>query len=348
MNESVLVLVSGGVDSSIATHILREQGFRVQGLFLRMTGLAQEEQALERTLHICDSFGVRVRVEDVRDRFRKDIIRYFEKSYLSGLTPNCCCVCNWRIKIQTGLEVLKQLGMDFLATGHYARIQRKGKQSLLLAGRDPKKDQSYFLHQLRPKALERMILPLGDISKEEVKKMAERLGLLGLLDVESQDICFFKGDYRAYFQGASQAFLRPGPIVTTEGRRVGTHHGICSYTVGQRRGLGISDATPFYVMEIRADENVIVVGKKEELFKKDVLVEDVNWIVEPEACSSLRFNVKIRSRHRAVPAILTFPRKKDKTRVKVRFDAAQRAVTPGQFAVFYAGQVVAGGGRICA
>ncbi len=346
MKESVLLLVSGGIDSSVTAYILLKQGFDVQGLFLRMTGLPQEEKALERTLRILDHLGIRLYVEDVRDKFKRSVIDYFEKSYLSGLTPNCCCICNLTVKVQTGLGFLERLGMDILATGHYARI-RKEERPLLLSGRDPKKDQSYFLHQLGTRALERMILPLGGMFKEDVKKLAENVGLSRLVESESQDICFFKGDYRTYLKKRSKVFSQPGPIVTIDGQLVGTHQGVCGYTVGQRRGLGISDAAPFYVVEIKARENVIVVGKKKDLLKKEAFVEDINWIVEPEAYPSLRFYVKIRSRHKAAPATLTFLGR-DKTRVKVQFDEAQRAITPGQFAVFYAGQVVVGGGRICA
>ncbi len=346
MPRSVLVLVSGGVDSCVASYLLKEKGLDVAGLFLRMTGTSEEEASLNRAARILDLLRVDLHVKDVREQFKKEIIDYFEKSYLAGLTPNCCCICNWKIKVVTALEFAQSHGHDLIATGHYARIQT-GKGPLLLTGRDSKKDQSYFLHQIKSWALERMILPLGDMRKDDVKKIAKDLGFYRFIQGESQDICFFKGDYRAFFRMGNTSYCRPGPIVTKDGRILGTHRGICNYTVGQRRGLGIPDSTPFYVIEIKASENSIVVGKQEDLFQREVVVQDVNWLLEPLRDGSMDFDVKIRSRHKAAPARVKILGN-DIKQVKVVFSKPQRAVTPGQFAVFYKGQAVAGGGQICA
>ncbi len=345
MSRSVLMLVSGGVDSCVGMHLLKEKGFRVEALFLKMTGLLEEQRALESAKKLAQRLGVRLHLLDVSNDFRREVIGYFEQSYLAGKTPNCCCICNYQIKMRYGFKVAERLGLESVATGHYARILR-AKVPLLLRARDESKDQSYFLHRIPRQMLERLIFPLGELTKKEVRRLAGDLGLLSDIHPESQDICFFKGDYRNFLKKAHPSFLIPGAILTVDGKRIGTHKGISNYTVGQRRGLGIPDETPFYVVEIRAKENVIVVGKEEDLFKREMMVEDINWIVEPSRLYSLRCHVKIRSRHRAAPALIELLDKSGE-RVKVSFDEKQRAITPGQFAVFYKGRAVIGGGRIC-
>ncbi len=345
MKKSVLVLASGGVDSTVAAHLLKEQGFQVHGLFLKMTRLPEEKAAMESALRMFRRLGIELHVEDVSERFYSEVVGYFQRTYMSGKTPNACCICNWEIKLKTASEVADRLGLSFIATGHYAKVIH-GKRPLLIMGRDPAKDQSYFLHRVKTRALRRLILPLGDTFKSEVRKKAQELGLSGLIHEESQDICFFKGDYRDFLKKRVPELQRKGNIVDTRGRILGTHKGVASYTVGQRRGLGIPDSTPYYVVEIRAAENVVVVGKEKDLYKGEVEVRDINWIVEPERLASLRCKVKIRSRH--VPARAELELLDDTAgRVKVRFDSPQKAVTPGQFAVFYKGRAVLGGGIIC-
>ena len=345
MKPSVLILASGGVDSSIAAYLLKKRGHPVTGLFLRMTRTPQEDSALSNARRFFDWLGQRLVVRDVSDRFSGKILNYFEKSYLSGQTPNCCCICNWQIKIRTGLEVAEDLGIPFLATGHYARILR-ARHTYLLRARHKKKDQSYFLHRIRSYALDRLLFPLGDMEKEEVRKMAKDLGLSGLFHNESQDICFFKGDYREFLKGRSGQYCMPGKIVTTDGKVLGSHKGIWAYTVGQRRGLGLPDKTPYYVVEIRADKNEVVVGKKVQLFKKEMMVKDINWLVAPKMPGTAPCKVKIRSRHEPAEALVQV-NTHDLEMARVVFKQPQRAVTPGQFAVFYKGKVVLGGGRIC-
>ncbi len=339
------MLVSGGVDSCVGMHILKEKGFRLEALFLKMTGLLEEERALDSARRLAQRLGVRLHVLDVSKDFRQEIIGYFEKSYLTGRTPNCCCICNYQIKMRYGFKMAERLGLETVATGHYARILR-AKVPLLLRGLDESKDQSYFLHRIPRQMLERLIFPLGEHTKKEVKSLAGDLGFLPDIHPESQDICFFKGDYRNFLKKAHPSFLTPGAILTVDGKRIGTHKGISNYTVGQRRGLGIPDETPFYVVETRAKENVIVVGKEEDLFKREMTVEDINWIVEPLQLGSPRCKVKIRSRHKAAPALIELLDNRGE-KVKVSFYEKQRAITPGQFAVFYKGKAVMGGGRIC-
>ncbi|NPA95321.1 MAG: tRNA 2-thiouridine(34) synthase MnmA [Thermodesulfobacteria bacterium] len=345
MKQSALVLASGGVDSTVTAHLLKSQGLEVQGLFLKMTLIPQEEAALEAARALFHRLGLELIVKDVSERFRQEIVDYFLRSYMSGQTPNCCCICNWEIKMKTALEVADSLGIPFVATGHYARVLHC-KRPLLLRGQDMGKDQSYFLHRIEADALKRLILPLGGMTKSQVKGVAKGLGLSAFIHEESQDICFFKGDYRNFLKQRLPELQREGKIVSLQGKVLGTHGGVGSFTVGQRRGLGIPDATPYYVVEIRADENVVVVGKERDLLRRTFEVQDINWIVEPRILSSMACRVKIRSRHVAAPATLE-PLDRAYSRVKVSFETPQKAVTPGQFAVFYKGKAVLGGGRIC-
>ncbi len=345
MASSVLVLVSGGVDSLTSACLLRETGCRVEALFLKMTGLQEEEKALESVHDLLDRIGVRLHVEDVAENFKRRVIRYFEDSYRAGLTPSCCCVCNWHIKVRRGLEAADRLGIERIATGHYARVV-VAKRPLLLSGIDETKDQSYFLHRIPSRVFGRMVFPIGNLTKRKVEVMATDLGILSGVRPESQDICFFRGDYRDFLKKRHPEFSRKGKIITVDGAQIGTHNGVCNYTVGQRRGLGVPDVTPFYVVDIRARENVVVVGKEQDLLKSEMVVEDMNWIIEPSVSTSFVCRVKIRSRHRAASATV-HPVGLGLKRVKVLFRHPQKAITPGQFAVFYKGEVVLGGGRIC-
>lgn len=341
---NVLVAMSGGVDSAVAVIRSLERGLHTEGLYLKLT---DEAPGLGAAMRIAQKLGIKLHVIDAVNKFNAGVIEYFRASYLAGLTPNPCIICNPRIKIAIGLELADQLGCGILATGHYARVYDAGDgETALLKGTDPAKDQSYFLHQIPRDALNRLWFPDGPLTKTEVKRIACSAGLLDIIHKESQEICFFRGDYRAFFRPDRRSPCIDGEIATKEGRVIGRHSGLYAYTIGQRHGLGLCGAAPYYVTAIDPDKNRLIVGKNEDLYAKGCLVDHVNWLTrDPGMAIGSPVTVKIRYRHQGVRAGLELAEGKG---LKVTFESPQRAVTPGQFAVFYQTDMVLGGGRICA
>ncbi len=340
---SCLVCISGGVDSSVSAYLLKNMGLSVKALFLRLTGTKGEESALIASKKICSFLDIDLIIKDKRNEFKEKIISYFERSYFSGKTPNCCVLCNPYIKIRTAFKVADSLDMNFIATGHYVRLIN-GKFPVLLRAKDRRKDQSYFLHRIKREHIKRLIFPLGNYLKDEIKRISKKIGIERFIQEESQDICFFKGDYREFLKKRLSPKMSPGPIVTRSGKILGEHKGLYNYTIGQRRGLGIPDKTPYYVLSIDIKKNQLIVGKKEELLAKDLLVKDINWLIEPSVLKNNIFQVKIRSRHKdALSKLEILPGNK----ARVTFFEPQMAVTPGQFAVFYKKNCLVGGGEIC-
>ncbi len=340
---SCLVCISGGVDSSVSAYLMKKKGLLVRALFLRLTGTKGEEAALVASREICSFLGIDLLIEDKRKEFKEKIVSYFEKAYFSGKTPNCCVFCNPGIKVGTALKMADSLGMDFVATGHYARLSR-GRLPVLLRARDKGKDQSYFLHRIKRGCLERLVFPLGSLSKDKARKISREIGIEKFIQEESQDICFFKGDYREFLKKGHGKRMPSGPIVTRSGRVLGEHKGLCNYTVGQRRGLGIPGKSPYYVLSVDVMSNQLVVGRKEELLAKRLQVKDVNWLMEPGMLKSNVFQVKIRSRHAGALSRVEIL---SGNRATVTFFEPQAAITPGQFAVFYKNDCLVGGGEIC-
>ncbi len=341
---SVGVAMSGGVDSSVTARLLKKMGHEVHGFFM---ALAQPdlEQQIDRVKKVAKHLQIPLTVIDLADAFKNAVLDYFTQSYFQGKTPNPCIICNPRIKFGRLLEAILAAGCERMATGHYARIvQNKNGSAHLLKGRDPQKDQSYFLHRLTQQQLGRILMPLGEHTKKNVYKMAAELGISGVHGAESQDVCFLKGqDLNSFMTRFSPAVKGKGAIVTLEGKEIGLHKGIHSYTVGQRKGLGIPDATPYYVVALDPVKNEVLVGKKEDLWKKLLQVKEVNWIAGKEPELPRDFLTKIRYRHDGASARVGLPEKGIYT---VRFDEPQLAVTPGQFGVFYEGDEVMGGGEI--
>ncbi len=339
--------VSGGVDSAVAALLLRQQGYQVHGLFIKMTGSSREMAALNSAENLSKSLEMPLHSVDTKDTFQKEVIEYFFRTYESGLTPNPCVICNPSVKLKAAINTANRLGINRIATGHYARVRCTGRgKHFLLKALDEKKDQSYFLHRVGPKVLERLLLPLGGLTRQAVEKMAKERGLEGMVQKESQDICFLAGDYKLHLERYTENRDRPGPISTTDGRLVGRHLGLSRYTIGQRRGLGIPDKTPYYVVRIDPSSNTLIIGKKEELFQAECQVCDLHWFVDASKIISSTVSVKLRSRHKPVRARIK-PVSNADGRVIVYFREPQRAITPGQFAVFYRKSLVLGGGVIC-
>lgn len=343
---SALVALSGGVDSSVAAATLLEASWHIEGLFLKfgpevMTGASRRAAAA-----VADHLGVPLHVLDLEKVFAAEVRDYFLRTYAQGLTPNPCVVCNREIKFHFGIREANRLGLAHFATGHYARTEpsRLDNYPALRRGLDARKDQSYFLNQIPSHCLSRFIFPLGHTTKPEVRKQARRLGLSGLIQAESQEICFLRGDYRSFLRAESPDLGRPGEIVTLDGKIVGHHQGLHAYTIGQRRGLGLQDLTPYYVLALDTKKNRLVIGKKKDLKKENCLVADVNWLVARETALASACTVQIRYRHQGAQAHLT---RNGHEEIRVHFATPQRAITPGQFAVFYRGDRVLGGGVIC-
>lgn len=345
-HKKVAVAMSGGVDSSVTAALLKKQGYQVQGVFMTLAQPDIDAQVV-RVRAMADRLGVELTVIDLHKEFSELVLKYFRDSYFRGLTPNPCVVCNRHVKFGLFMDRALSGGAEFLATGHYVRLQR-GADGLhhLLKGNDPSKDQSYFLCQLQQAQLARIRFPLGEYRKDEVYEMAEELGLEFTRSEESQDVCFLKdqdvGDFLGESTAVSDDFV--GTVVTVDGRKVGQHGGIHRFTVGQRRGLGIPDATPWYVVALEPEGNRVVVGKQEDLFRSRLHVAELNWLGGHAPELPVELEVRIRYRHQPVPAQI-IPGLQGG--VDVLFAEPQRAISPGQFAAFYRGEELLGGGPIC-
>ena len=325
----VVVAMSGGVDSSVAAAILREQGCDVHGVTLRMH--AGSDSAAEEARRVADQLGIAHEVRDCTEVFEREIIEYFVAEYLEGRTPNPCVRCNPLIKFGSLFALAEEIGADLVATGHYARVERRNGRMTLRRAQWLPKDQSYALAGLSQEQLSRAVFPLGSTRKEETRERARALGLASAEGAESQEICFIPcNDYRVFI-AARVGPPTPGAILSTKGEVLGQHSGLLNYTVGQRRGLGISDPRPHYVVALDPRRNAVIVGHDEDTLRDTLETGPVNWVglapqTEPFACMA-----QIRYLHRAAPATATPAGE----RLHVRFRATQRAVTPGQFAVLY-------------
>lgn len=354
----VIVGMSGGVDSSVAAYILKERGFEVEGvsfLLWEARNMSNVDaccslEATNSASKTADILGISHSSADVREAFIEKVIEPFIEAYKIGLTPNPCILCNRHIKIPFLLEEAKKRGAEYIATGHYARVERRataGRQNervSLKKGVDPKKDQSYVLYVLRPDELERLVLPLGELKKTDVREIARSLRLPAADRPESQEICFI-GDknYSRFIENLSPSACRPGPIMDKTGRQLGTHRGICRYTMGQRKGLRLASLKPYYVTDIDAANNIVRVGSQEDAMREEITVTDLNWLVPPSGCS-FKARVKVRSMMEdRLAEVNVFD-----TQAKVFFDEPQWAPSPGQSAVFYVGDIVIGGGVIVA
>ncbi len=335
----IAVLLSGGIDSAIAAWQLKEQGHEIKAL----TMINWDTSIAEKAAYVAGFLEIPHEIIDIRPVFQRQVVQYFINEYARGRTPNPCVECNKHIKFGVLLDRALSQGYERIATGHYARIEYcpEKKRYLLRQGVDFSKDQSYFLYGLTQAQLSKIIFPLGNQKKEDIAARARELGLKTAQDPESQEICFVPGDYRIFLQEHLEA--QKGDMVDTTKEIVGQHKGLYQYTIGQRRGLGISRSTPVYVIAIDPVSNRLLIGEEKDLYRRELECEDNNIILHEEVPSTLEVMAKIR--YQAPGAAATIFSGQEK--INVRFDQPQRAVTPGQSVVFYRGDYVVGGGIIC-
>ncbi|NLV73700.1 MAG: tRNA 2-thiouridine(34) synthase MnmA [Chloroflexi bacterium] len=338
----VAVALSGGVDSAVAAWILRKQGARVIGVTMRLTDGA-DPSAAQRSAEALD---IPLQVLDWRERFEEAIIAPFYVSYATGLTPNPCVWCNERVKYGWLMQAAEQLGAERLATGHYARVMQSADGAVLYQAEDARQDQSYFLSRVPRAQLERVVLPLGALSKAEVRALAIRAGLPAASERDSQDICFVGADgYRAELARRYPQALAPGPIVDQSGRQLGEHRGLGWYTLGQREGLGIAASEPLYVMALDAAHNRLVVGTRAQAQTNRVRVSALNWLVPVAPAAPFSAEARVRYRAPAVKARLV---PHGNGYLDITFKDAQLPAAPGQTAAFYEGTRLLGSGTIVA
>ncbi len=345
--KKVAVALSGGLDSAVAAAILKRQGYDVTGvhaLFYRKAVSAGEGRLeADNQEELCRKLGVLLQIPvisvDLQNEFSRNVIDYFCDEYCRARTPNPCVICNQTMKFGLLMQTALSYGADLFATGHYATVSFRDCYYRLLKGIDGSKEQSYMLYRLSSNVLSRVLFPLGRRCFTEVKAMAEEYGLGEIIQQSSQDVCFIEGEYGEYV--SRRYTFEHGDILDTEGKRLGSHRGIGFYTVGQRHGLGLSVGGPLYVVALDAETNAVIAGNEEELYRQRFTVADTSWVAEKPQ-GNIEVEVKIRYRSPAVPAVIGVMG----NTAEVELRQPQRAVTPGQSAVFYSGNEVLGGGII--
>jgi tRNA-specific 2-thiouridylase len=346
--------MSGGVDSSVAALLLMQQGFDVVGLMLRLWSETGKEssnrcctpQAMALARRTAGILGIPFHVFDASQAFESAVVQSFLDGYERGATPNPCLNCNRQIRWTFLLERALALGADSMATGHYARVKAEdGGRIRLLRASDATKDQSYVLHVLNQQQLSRAIFPVGELSKAEVRHLAASNGLPAAARHDSQDLCFLAGgDYRAFLRRQRPDIMKPGRVVRIDGEWVGDHEGLAAYTIGQRKGLRLSAATPLYVLRKDVDTNTMVVGTAQELGCRELRAQSVNWISGTAEMREFRAEIKTRYTAKAAGGLVS--PEASGNEVRIVFDEMQRDITAGQAAVFYSGNEVVGGGII--
>lgn len=351
----VVVAMSGGVDSSVAAALLKKEGYQVIGVSMQIWPSKGKEgrfggccsvDALEDAKRVAHKLDIPHYVVDFRDIFDQKVIADFCREYSEGRTPNPCIRCNQYIKFGVLLDRAKELGADFIATGHYARLEKDESSGryLLKKGIDKHKDQSYVLYSLTQEQLSHILFPVGNLTKQRVREIAKGLDLHVAAKRESQEICFIPDDdYPGFIKEYIPQMAMPGKILNEQGIVLGEHSGISFYTIGQRKGLGISAEEPLYVIAIEPERNVIVVGSKERVYGDELVASRLNWIAMAELKEPTRLKARIRYLHSEAEAEVA---PIDEDRVRVKFNEPQMAITPGQAVVFYDGDTVIGGGTI--
>lgn len=353
-NKKVMIGMSGGVDSSVAAFLLQKESFEVIGATMKLYNNEDIDFVSEKTCcslddvldakSVCARLGIRHYTLNMTDDFKKEVIERFISAYQNGFTPNPCIDCNRYMKFSKMLHKAQELDIDYVATGHYARIEKQGDRYILKKAVDLSKDQSYVLYSLTQEQLKVTKFPLGNYTKQQVREIAEENGFVNARKHESQDICFVPdGDYSKFIEYYTGKTYPCGDFVDMNGKRLGEHKGIIRYTIGQRRGLGLALPASMYVVEKDVDNNKVILGFNDDLFKKEVNVKNISFT----ACGGLdkpeRLCAKIRYNQKEQPATVT---QTDENHLKIVFDEPQRAITKGQAAVLYDGDTVVGGGTI--
>jgi len=334
--KQVMVAMSGGVDSSVAAALLKEAGYEVNGIHMRLW--PGDSSDLK---HTCQLLNIPLHNLNLETEFKSLVIDYFCQEYGSGRTPNPCIACNQHIKFGLLLKKALEMGADYLATGHYARIEQSPKGYRLLKAVDQTKDQSYFLYTLGQKELQHLLLPIGNLPKAEVKRLAARLGLPTSSRRESQDICFIPdNDYRPFI--SERVPLKPGDIIDSGGKVLGRHRGLALYTIGQHQGLGLSSSKRLYVLKLDTSTNRLIVGTEDELLSNRLFTSKLSWVSGEAPDKPVNVTAKVRYKSPEVAAKLCL----EDGGVEVQFSQPQRAITPGQSIVFYQDEAVLGGGII--
>jgi tRNA-specific 2-thiouridylase len=353
IKQKVVVAMSGGVDSSVAAALLKQQGYDVTGMMLRLWSEPGKENsnrcctpdAMAQARRVAGILDIPFYVIDAKDVFKETVVQYFLDGYARGETPNPCLMCNRKIRWRFLLDHALALGAEFMATGHYMRMQKaEGGMQNLFRAVDHSKDQSYVLHVLTQDQLKYALFPVGEYPKPEIRRIAAEFGLPTASRADSQDLCFLAGeDYRNFLQRHTPEILTRGDIITTDGKVVGQHNGLANYTIGQRKGLGVFSPDPLYVITKDAARNTLIIGALNELGFSELTAHDVNWISGEAPQEPFRALVKVRYSAKEVEAWVS-PMEADQ--VSVKFDAPVRDVTAGQAAVFYQDELMLGGGII--
>ena len=352
--KKALIAMSGGVDSSIAAYLTKQQGYECIGCTMKLYN--NENIGISRSRTCCSlddvedarsvsfKLGMPYYVFNFTDDFGEKVIRKFVQSYESGITPNPCIDCNRYMKFDKLYERAKILGYDYVVTGHYARIEYDGNRYVLKKAVDATKDQSYVLYAMTQEQLAHTLFPLGQLTKKLVRQLAEKNGFVNAEKPDSQDICFVpNGDYTAFLEYYTGRKYPSGNFVTTNGTVLGKHKGIVRYTIGQHKGLGLSLPEAMYVKEINTHDNTVILGKAQDLYSREAFAHDFNWISGEVPSDEVRCKVKVRYRQLEQWATVI---PVNETTVRIIFDEPQRAITPGQAAVLYDGDIVLGGGTV--
>lgn len=352
--QRVVVAMSGGVDSSVTAALLKQQGFDVVGMMLRLWSEPGTEadnrcctpDAMAQARRVAAKLGIPFYAVDAKDTFFRNVVQYFIDGYSQGITPNPCLECNRQVRWQFLLQHALALGATHLATGHYARLAKDEEDGVfqLLRALDRSKDQSYILHVLDQEKLQHALFPLGNYTKSQVRQMARDFDLPVAERADSQDLCFLAGhDLQGFIRRNTVEEIKPGLILNRQGERLGEHKGLAFYTIGQRKGLGIAHPEPLYVLDKNITENTLIVGTKDELGRLELTAEKVNWVSGKTPPFKFNAQVKIRYRANEAPATITLL---EDARIHIQFDEPVRDITPGQAAVIFDGEICLGGGII--
>jgi tRNA-specific 2-thiouridylase len=353
--KSVMIGMSGGVDSSVAAALLLEQGYDVIGVTLKLLDYATDEEksccslsAVEDARRVANSLGISYYVLNFKELFNVHVINNFISEYKNGRTPNPCIACNRYIKFGTLLKKAQAMGIDYVATGHYAKVQydnNSGRYQLRKSV-TASKDQTYALYNLTQEQLSHILMPIGNYEKDAVRQKAKDLGLNVATKPDSQEICFIEDDDYGRFLNENMNLdeIIPGNFIDTNGKVLGSHRGIIYYTIGQRKGLGIAFGHPMFVVDIISESNVIVLGENNDTYSDALIAEDLNFISVDGIPNGMRIKAKIRYSAKEAPAVIL--KSETDGEIQVKFDEPQRAITPGQAVVFYDGEIVVGGGVI--